>query len=342
LLLPRLKPGKPAAALPVASPPPAAPGNAQRALLPSRQEFWSRPVPEPAFAQFADWTRRYSAATPQAGAAMEADGIVLARVRLLAMAELIQSNPQRALELAIPQSVRDRMPAAITALLEQPVNATGDLEVLAFRPVPGNQADLTSVLRYAVIDGERHQAFTFGKGLRFITKAGVPLNGIRVPTGAAPRPPAANGLEPAPFLLALSESPARVLDAAELAYWRQARRHARQPEPVCSVSGQPWTVNAEETAVQFAGNIRTFCGQVHAEDWAAQAIAASGLEGGAFFQPASEGTAASSYTEGRKRMFCMRPYWSDYAPVLSTNEAITRFVAFSNYMVQLSYGKLTM
>jgi hypothetical protein len=271
---------------------------------------------------------------------MEADGIALARSRLSAMAELIQSNPQRALELAVPQSVRDRMPDAVKALLEQPVNTTGDLEVLAFRPMSENQAGLTPVLRYAVIDGQRHQAFTFGKGLLFITKAGVPLNGIRVPADVAPRPPAANGLEPAPFLMALSESPARVLDAAELAYWREARRQARQPEPVCSVSGQPWTVNSEETAVEFSGEIRTFCGHVHAEDWAAQAVAASGLEGGAFFQPASEGTAASSYTEGRKRMFCMRPYWSDYAPVLSTNEAITRFVAFSNYMVQLSYGKM--
>ncbi len=340
LLLPRRQPGNAVDPLPMAGPPPAAPDPARRTLPPGQQERWSRPVPEPAFAQFADWTRRYTAGTPQAGAAVEADGVALARARLSAMAELIQSNPQRALELAVPESVRDRMPDAVKALLEQPVNAKGDLEVLAFRPVPGNEAGLQPVLRYAVIDGERHQAFTFGNGLRFITKAGVPLNGIRVPADAAPRPPAANGLEPAPFLLALSESPARVLDAAELAYWRQARRQARQPEPVCLVSGKPWTVNAEETAVQFAGNIRTFCGQVHAADWAAQAIAASGIEGGAFFQPASEGTAASSYTEGRKRMLLLRPYWADYPVAMSTNAALTHWSSFSNYMFQLSYGKL--
>ncbi len=340
VLLPRRQPGNAVDPLPVAGPPPVVPGPAQRPLPPSQQELWSRPVPEPAFAQFADWTRRYTGATPQAVATIEADGVALARARLTAMAELIQSNPQRALELAVPQSVRDRMPDAVKALLEQPVNATGDLEVLAFRPVPGSQEGLTPVLRFAVIDGQRHQAFTFGKGLRFITKTGVPLNGIRVPAAASPRPPAANGLEPAPFLLALSESPARVLDAAELAYWRQARRHARQPEPVCSVSGQPWTINAEETAVQLAGDIRTFCGQAHAADWVARAIAASGLEGGAFFQPASEGTAASSYTEGRKRMLTLRPYWSDQPVALSTNSALVHFANFSNYMFQLSYGKL--
>jgi hypothetical protein len=340
LLRPQRDPGRVVDPLLVAGPPPAAPGPSQRILPPSQQELWSRAVPEVAFAQFADWTRRYTAANPQPGAAMEADGVLLARVRLAEMAELIQSNPQRALELAVPQAVRDRMPDAVKALLEQPVNAKGDLEVLAFRPVPGNEAGVTPVLRFAVIDGERHQVFTFGKGLDFITKAGVPLNGIRVPMDVASRPPAANGLEPAPFLLALSESPARVLDAAEIAYLKQSRRQAQQPEPVCSTSGQPWTAHGEETAVELAGNIRTFCGQVHAADWAAQAIAASGLEGGAFFEPTSEGTAASSYTEGRKRMLLLRPYWADQPVAMSTNTALTHFANFSNYMFQLSYGKL--
>jgi hypothetical protein len=338
LLLPQRNRTKAVDPLPVAGPPPSA--ASPRTLPPSREELWARPVEEPTFAQFAEWTRRYATATPQAGAAMEAEGVRLARARLAAMAEQIQSNPQRALELAVPQSVRERMPDAVKALLEQPVNATGDLEVLAFRPVPGNEAGLAPVLRYAVIDGERHQAFTYGRGVRFVTKSGVPLNGIRVPAAASPAPPTANGLEPAPFLMALSESPARVLDATELAYLKESRRRARQPEPVCSVSGRPWTVNAEETAVQLAGNITTFCGRVHAEDWAAQWVAGSGIEGGAFFVPASQGTAASSYTEGRKRMLCLRPYWTNQAVAMSTNAALTHFANFSNYMIQLSYGKL--
>src|SRR6059036_806382 len=128
MLFPQRKPGSIVKPLPVADPSPAAPALTRRTLLPpSQQELWSRAVPEPAFAQFADWTRRYSAATPQSGAAMEDEGVQLARARLRAMAEQIQSNPQRALELAVPKAVRDQMPDTVKALLEQPINAKGDL-----------------------------------------------------------------------------------------------------------------------------------------------------------------------------------------------------------------------
>src|SRR5205085_5558628 len=48
----------------------------------------------------------------------------------------------------------------------------------------------------------------------------------------------------------------------------------------------------------------------------------------------------SSYTEGRKRMLLMRPYWTNQAVAMTTNAAITHFNNFSNYMWQMSYGKL--
>src|SRR5262249_32485360 len=159
VLLPQRKPGSSVNPLPHGDFPPAATGSTARTLPASRQELWSRPMPEPSYAQFADWTRRYTAAAPKADAAMEAEGVQLARDRLSAMAEQIQSNPQRALEMAVPQSVRDQLPDSVKALLEQPVNTTGDLEVQAFLPVPGKEAELTPVLRFATIDGQRHQAF---------------------------------------------------------------------------------------------------------------------------------------------------------------------------------------
>ena len=138
------------------------------ALPPSREELWSRPAAEPAFAHFAEWTRRFSsAATDETKAALTAEGSALARVRATAMAEEMQTNPKRALELAVPRAVREQLPADVRALIEETVSARGDLEVLAFRPQSGDEKAITPVVRYAVIEGERHQVFTYDGGLRF-------------------------------------------------------------------------------------------------------------------------------------------------------------------------------
>src|SRR5688572_28556426 len=59
-------------------------------LPPPQETFWNQPVAEPAFTQFADWARRYeAAATPEAKAALEAEGIALATERRQQLAELI-------------------------------------------------------------------------------------------------------------------------------------------------------------------------------------------------------------------------------------------------------------
>ncbi len=250
------------------------------------------------------------------------------------MAGEIQNNPRHALELATPRATRQLLPEPIRSLIEEPVNTTGDFEVLAFRPLPGQERTIVPVLRYAVVDGQRHQVFTHGAGLGFVSKGSVPLNGIRLPAGLAGRPPAANGLEPAPFLMALSETPVRTLDAAAIAQLRQ------DPGPVCAVSGRAWTERSEETALEFAGNIKPFCGKVHAADWAAAAVAAAGLDT-PFFQPAGEFAPASAYTEGRKRMLCLRPYWTNQAVAMTTNAALTHWANFSNFMFEMSWGKLT-
>lgn len=323
-----LTPPVPTMAAPVPS------ATAKASALPATVEaLWAVPPVESEFAPFAEWTRRHAAAAPADRAALEAEGVALARARLTAMANLVQTNPERALELAVPSVVRGALPASVQALLEQPVNARGDLEVIAFRPLPGQEQNITPVLRYAEVDGARSQVFTYGRGLEFITKRGVPLHGLRVPAEAATRPPPNNGLAREKFLMALHESPARRLAPAEVAAFKAAQAQ----EPICGTSGLPWTAQGEETAVQLAGEIHTFCGQVHAEDWAHAHVAAAGMD-----LPGGDGgpvTAESSYTEGRKRMLLLRPYWSDYAG-MATNDAITHWVNFSNYMFQMSYGKM--
>src|SRR6185436_21144498 len=98
--------------------------------------------------------RYQQASTAEAKAALEAEGIALARARLTAIADLIQANPERALELAVPDGVRAGLPGPVVSLLEASVSARGDLEVMGVMPVPGSSGSVTPVLRAAVVDGK--------------------------------------------------------------------------------------------------------------------------------------------------------------------------------------------
>ena len=81
------------------------------------------------------------------------------------MADKITAQPERALALTVPHSVRKQLPGNITVLLEEPVNAMAEYSVMAARPVDGGADAITPVVREAVIGGERHAVFTFGTEL---------------------------------------------------------------------------------------------------------------------------------------------------------------------------------
>jgi hypothetical protein len=289
---------------------------------------------EPQFAAFNSWLRRFAQADDASKKALEEEGIILARQRLNAFADLVLTNPQRALELALPRSVRGQLPESIRALLEEPINAKGDLAVIASLPAPGMAKEVPPVFRTANIYGESYHAFTFGKGLNYVSKQNIALNGFAVPLSAATKAPR-NPLVRASKLLVFTPSPARPLENLEL----NALKQTRGVDAVCSVSGQSWAGNHEETAAEVAGDIVTFCGPAHLRLFNDQAIAASGQADYSESKGVPSPT-KSTYTEGRKRMFLMRPYWSDQAVAMSTNSAITHFLNFSNYMWQMSYGKL--
>jgi hypothetical protein len=279
-------------------------------LLPARGTFWQQPVPEPAFAAFADWTKRYAtAASAAARAALEAEGMTLARRRLTALADLIMTQPERALELALPASVRRAMPAAVLALLEEPVNTYGDYTSLCALHLPG-QAPL-QLARAARVNGLTHRVFTFGAGLDYVTRTNVPLNGLSVPLAAASAPPGDEaGLKPA-RLMVLDPSPARLLEESETG---------------------PGVVGLE-----FGGERWSFPTLAAAVAWAGEATTAAHLDSP---QGADLPTAESSYTEGRKRFLLMRVDFPDYTgDVFPTNSAVNHMRDMSNFLAQISYFK---
>src|SRR6476661_11199245 len=90
----------------------------QNSLLPSPAFTWEKADDLPEFASFAEWAGRFrNARTAEEKAALEPEGVALAQARRDALAELIQSDPKRALELTIPYGVRRALPNSIESLL---------------------------------------------------------------------------------------------------------------------------------------------------------------------------------------------------------------------------------
>ena len=169
---------------------------------------------EPAFAAFADWTRRLAAAPDAtAKAALEAEGVALARTRLTAMADLIQTNPKRALELAVPFAVREDLPESVRSLMEEQVNTRGDFRVVGVLPIDPRTTTLPPVLRMAIINGEEYRAYTYGRGDEFVTRDNIPLSGIAVPASAASVSPANELIKPSK-IFAADERPASAICSA--------------------------------------------------------------------------------------------------------------------------------
>jgi hypothetical protein len=186
---------------------PPAVAKAAPVVAPSQEALWERPVPEPTFAAFKEWTHRHQkAGSVAAQTALETEGATLARTRLAALADLIQSDPERAVALAVPDSVRDLLPASVRALMEERITRTGDYQVVCVMPAPGQKV-AAPLIRSAVIDGVVHQVFAYGRALDYVTRKNVPLRGIAVPVTATTRL-AANpiGLRAA-YLMALSPAP---------------------------------------------------------------------------------------------------------------------------------------
>jgi hypothetical protein len=226
--------------------------------IPIRQDRrWRMPVSEPAFAGFKEWTGRYAnAGTPEEKAALTSEGLALAEERRNQMADLIDQDPRRALELAVPVTLRRQLPEEIVAQLEEPVSGRGDLFVIAAVPAPGKALRVRPVERQVVMtDGREFAAFTFGQRDQVPTRANIAIQGI-----------ALDGK------LALTELPGRMMEPVEVADLRAAGAG----DPECPTSGEVTRNTGDEVVVDWDGEDETFfCGEKHAVD---SLIAASGDE----------------------------------------------------------------
>jgi hypothetical protein len=298
---------------------PAIPPYAWR-WLEKPSERWQQMPPEPAFAAFTSWVQHWARADAVERAALETAGIELAAARRAELARLIRTDPQRALELMVPEGVRPQLPASVAALLEQPVSGRGDLTLMAALPEEGKAPARPANSRYATIGGRTYEAFVYGRRLGHPTRRNLPLHGLAL-DGA----------------VALAESPVRVIEGAELA----AAKAALPADPVCSVSGKTSTVNQDEVVLDTGEAGYTFlCSREHAARLAASLAAAEDERPPGDGDP--KGGIAPNYAHnGARKILLIRVDFSDYtnAPFTAaegTNILNTLSTTFSNW----SYGRL--
>jgi hypothetical protein len=139
---------------------------------------WGQEQSLPVLASFQSWTGRYeTAATPEAKAGLVSEGVALAKQRRALLAGLIKSDPEKALALAVPASIRNQLPVEISAELESRVSGIGDFSVLGVLPATNGPA-VEPIQRFVHLNGQTYRASVYGRRLGETTKTGIPLHGI--------------------------------------------------------------------------------------------------------------------------------------------------------------------
>lgn len=287
-------------------------------------------------AAFDLWLRRYQGSTPQERAGMLDEGVRLAQKRAALLYDWIQTQPEQALQAALPMPQRRLLPAAITAHLEERIHARGELAVVAATPPPGGEHLIARpVFREARLPGKTYDAYVYGRRAQQDTKYGTSLLGIAVRDRMAV-------LDEPAEVLTTAQLPEGAALAPGLALGKHAvPAHAEPGTPVLAVQGGYYPV----------------CCAAHAAELAAQATAAE-LKPGAFVealggesQSAPPPAAATSETTGAKSMLVIVAKFSDAGSTpqdISDNPSSTMTSGYisnrlntdvSGFLQQMSYGK---
>ena len=266
-----------------------------------------------ATAAFENWLTDFRRADPADQPALAAAGVPLATTRRTALKYLIETDPERALAVALSHGLRAELPAAIQAQLEQRLDARGDLEVAI--ACLGSE---TRTLRTALIDGIRYQAYVFGRRETQGSKNALPLHGIAVDSS-----------------LALEVTPYRVIDDSEKS---TLRLPVEQAAVIVGSVVTPLNSHADLTALTDR--------LVAAESSPGPVITVTAADSGnpTMRQP---GTAAvnspASWVNGEKRVLWLKLEFSDDpgSPALDADLATTA-TAVSDFFNATSHGKTTM
>ena len=155
------------------------------AAAPTRAEVLAQ------IAAFDGWLTAWRRAEAGQQTTLTAAGRELAMARRTALKRLIETDPQLALERAIPEGFRAEMPAEVRACLEERIDGRGTFEV---QISCGDNETRTD--RAVVIGDQRYAAYTFGRRDQQTTKFGVPLHGMAIDGAVALAPLPYRELDP--------------------------------------------------------------------------------------------------------------------------------------------------
>lgn len=234
---------------------------------------------------FRQWAEKRTA-SPLRDDASIPEGVRLAKARREALHELIATDPEAALALSreLPPVLRTRLPEEVASLLEERIDARGNLEVRGVTPAAGVPV-AHPILRVAEIEGRRYDTYVHGRREGVDTSLDIPLNGIAI--GGR---------------LALEDTP-----------WREVR-----PGEILTSAPRPMafgehSVNfPSETGPVYASgdDVLQFCCDAHAKSWADGQLGALGPGGGS----GSGGTNSfgpTPYTLGAKKVLVIRAKFPD-------------------------------
>jgi len=285
-------------------------------------------TPGSAIGAFTNWLVRYTTATPALKPSLESEGVALAEARRVELYELIHTNPQAALAVAVPYTVRRELPPALTRHLEQEVSARGSLTLYFATPPPGQENTCSEpVIRIAKVGGVPYYAYTYGRRLQQLTTAETPLVGIVVDDR-----------------LAMSETPYRRLETPEI-----LARQADQGLAPCPHCQQSIAGKSEPVGWDVGGRIVAFCEPAAAAAWLTtpdgQTIWADGGFGGT---GTNSPVIPPTQTQGDKKFLFMRVRFADDSPTYEPetdaqvrsdlDDVMRRYASMSYGTLQGSYG----
>ena len=248
---------------------------------------------------------------------------MLAEARRTVFSRLMREDPARALELAVPATVRRALPLEVLERLERPVDAPGDLEHFVSLPSAGG-ASAPHEWHEVRLGGSRLRAYVTAERAEQPSRYRIPLSGYVLEREIVVRPTAGRLLEP--------------VEVAEA--------HAAQGSPLCPTSHEPTPSHSDEAGVISGDTTQLYCSAAHAaldlaertarEQTAppqAEPLAAAGGGGGA------EVLAESSHTEGAKTILFIRVDFSDDTSAPADGAVLLPYIAsdWANW----SYGRCT-
>ncbi len=269
---------------------------------------WTEKVQEPALEAFRSWSGQFIAASAEKRETFAKAGAALALTRRGEMLALMATDPQRAVERAVPVTVWRAMPVEVRAHLETHVDMKGDVLVEARTPLPGKQAEPNALT--ARLGGEAFKAY--GED-RTITREGIPLSGISL----------APVEMPGKKIVALNKWPGRVLEPVEVA----EAKAALGGDAICKTSGVDSTANNAEVALSIGGENQFFCGPAHAGSAMDSAARSASAVGRAY------------NSTGNRKLLIYRVDFPDYQGQRVSQAAMETLIGdMRTFWTDMSYG----